>query len=198
MNSLYSANANRNTLFMKIEVNFRQLLSLILLSAIAVFYISCSSTKKFDVVPERMLTATSIHLLNGRFQNRGEISSQFYSCLWAQLTPFNKDSIGEWTQTFVDFKVEDKFLKVSLLNDTAILKSQKFKYKLRNGSVVIKNTRLQGVPLIFYRYEKIKNRISIDKDDNLRMYLRGSTEGGIFIFIFGSPIIANYKFLRLK
>lgn len=179
-------------------MKFRLLLILIFLFFVASLYTSCTSAKNFVEVPESKLTITSIKQLSGQFKNREETSSGFSTSLWAQVVPFYRDSISDWTNIVVELIVDNKFLNFSLLKDTVVLKAIKCKYKLENGFVVFRKNRLQGIPLLFYRYQKRKNILTLDKQNNLKIHLRGSSEGGIFIFIFGSPIIEDYKFSRVK
>jgi hypothetical protein len=78
------------------------------------------------------------------------------------------------------------------------LGAEKFKYKLQDGFVVFNNNRFKGVPLILYSYQILKNRLTLDKEDKLLWYVRGSAASGILIFPFGSSISENYRYTKLK
>lgn len=78
------------------------------------------------------------------------------------------------------------------------MKTKNIKYKLKSGFAFFNYSRLRGVPLIFYRYSGVDYRITVDNENNIRIYERGDQSGGILILIFGSPIISNSKYLRVK
>ena len=179
-------------------MKFRFLLAVLFLSVFIVLNSSCTETRSFIEAVETPINTTSIYQLNGKFKNQEQDCTHYGCSLWAQLNPFNKDTLNNWQKTVVELLVDKKYLNFTLLQDTLALKTKKIKYKIQDGFVVFKKHKLQGVPLLYYRYQKRKSRLSLDKENSLCIYTRGSGEGGITLIIFGSPTFEDHKFFRVK
>ena len=78
--------------------------------------------------------------------------------------------------------------------------TETLKYSYYDGGIAINgklNYRYQGVPLIFYRYESQALWISMENDDELFLSFNGNASGGIFILIFGTPILGESRFEKI-
>ena len=159
---------------------------------------ACTGSYNLAKANKILLQKTTLHNLNGLYQNKENNSSFYASSLYSRLIPYKRDSIVNWKNTSVEIKIEANHINFTLLSDTLIIKSHKLKYRYKNGCLVFKKSKLQGVPLLFYRYQKTRNCLAIDKQHNLTLQVKGSSEGGFFIFIFGSPYTASYTYIRVK
>ncbi len=143
--------------------------------------------------------------LNGIYSNQHINSSKnYFDPFWAHLKPFFKNEITlkyqqERPDLTFEIDVEDKgIIRFSLLEEEKVLASSKFKFDFLNNQIRIKrNSNLQGIPLIFYQHHGEVITLSLDKENDLIATFDGETSGGIFIFMFGTPIKATTKFKRI-
>jgi hypothetical protein len=140
-----------------------------------------------------------VTILNGVYEiHNNDFQVDRWHSLWTQMTPFYRDSIQNWTKAKVRLTIENNRIRFSLLRDTSIIAEEAFKYKIKNNYLVFRNNRLQGIPLLFYRFQLRKIYLNLGTDNKLLTYVRGNSGGGVFIIFFGSTDDHDYFFKNIK
>jgi hypothetical protein len=97
--------------------------------------------------------------------------------------------------------LSDKEIKFELYLDDKLKLEQRRKFIHRGNGIAIKgisNFRYWGIPLILYQYESQALWFSKDNDEELFLSFSGSASGGIFILIFGTPILGEARYEKVS
>jgi len=161
---------------------------------------SCATLKKpkefYSIIDEH-----DIRRLEGTYKN---IAVNSNSPFWERFSSVDKikheEIINDTSSVFkVGIESNDK-IKFELYLADKLELTKTFKYSYHQKGLAIKgrsNYRYEGIPLIFYRYESQALWLSKDNDDELFLSFNGSASGGIFIFIFGTPILGEARFEKI-
>ncbi len=161
---------------------------------------SCATIKRpNDFVS--ILDEHSIEKIEGTYKNLAKNSNMPF---WERFSSVDiikhRDIIHDKSSIFkVEIEADNK-IKFELYRNDKLELTETLEYSYHNKGIAIKgksNYRYQGVPLIFFRYESQALWFSKDKDDELFLSFNGSASGGIFILIFGTPILGEARFEKI-
>lgn len=161
--------------------------------------LSCATIKAPREFPS-MLNADTINQIEGIYENKAIQSNiTFFEriCSPDLVEGMNPDGPSKF-----ELRIPNKNrIEISFYDDEKITYKKVLKFSSLDGGLVIKgkhNYRYQGVPLLFYRSESQALWISQKKQDELFLAFNGSSSGGIFILIFGTPIEGEARFRKVS
>jgi len=109
--------------------------------------------------------------------------------------------ISDSTSVFkIKFLPDDK-IKFELYIENDLKVEETKKYIHRDNGIAIKgisNYRYLGIPLIFYQYESQALWFSKDNESELFLSFNGSSSGGIFLLIFGEPLLGESRYEKVS
>lgn len=157
-----------------------------LLFLILIFISSCSTLKKAKLSPDEVsLNHNNLFLINGTYKRyANKDSSREKDIFWDfDITGYNK---GDRVNLFV---INDRHIKVTLLDSLDTIKTKNFKGKIKDGHFVFKRKVIVYPLIIANVYKDTKMRIGILANGNLAIDNVNLTYGHITIF----PLIDKGK-----
>lgn len=175
--------------------------SLILFLCFAICILgACTSKKLIDRADKSILTENTAEKLNGVYNNKPlDEKAGFSFTLWENMVDLRKKWVAPGENASVKIELlPEKKIKFSLMYGGVVTREKILRYKIKDGNVFCYNNRqLQGMPLIFWRRQKIDLAFNLNSAGNLLFESDGVAGGGVFIMYFGGPIEYKGIFARL-
>ena len=129
------------------------------------------------------------------------LSKGFNRPFWQRFCSPDINKYERDSSSTIKIKLEpDQTIRFELYIKNKLQTTETFRYSFQDKGLAIKgksNFRYQGVPFIFYSYESQALWLSKDNEEELFLSFKGSSSGGIFILIFGTPILGESRFEKI-